>query len=233
MGSPSGELGHEIDEAPRTVVLTRNYIIEDHEVTQAEYEEVMHSNPSRHAGADRPVENVTWFDAIAYCNARSALAGLTQAYTISGESVTWDRESDGYRLLTEAEWERSCRAGSATAFANGPDHERGVRGRSGPGRDRLVLRKCRIRHTPREDEAAERLEPLRHARQRLGVLLGLVRDRERPDLGRRRSGHGVQRVIRGGSWYYYARDCRSASRAPYWPNSKDDIVGFRVARTIR
>jgi formylglycine-generating enzyme required for sulfatase activity len=43
---------------------------------------------------------------------------------------------------------------------------------------------------------------------------------------------GSQRVIRGGSWYYFARDCRSASRAPYWPNSADDIVGFRVARTL-
>ena len=42
----------------------------------------------------------------------------------------------------------------------------------------------------------------------------------------------LERVIRGGSWFHYARDCRSASRGPYWPGSKDDIVGFRVARTI-
>ena len=41
---------------------------------------------------------------------------------------------------------------------------------------------------------------------------------------------GSERVIRGGSWYYFARDCRSASRGEYWPNSKDDILGFRVVR---
>ncbi len=120
MGSPSGELGRESDEAIHTVVLTKDYIVEDHEVTQDEYEAVMNTNPSRHVGADRPVENVTWFDAIAYCNARSALATLTPAYTINGETVVWDRGADGYRLLTEAEWERSCRAGSTTAFATGP-----------------------------------------------------------------------------------------------------------------
>ena len=47
-----------------------------------------------------------------------------------------------------------------------------------------------------------------------------------------RNGNGDRRVIRSGSWYHFARDARSASRAPYWPNSADDVVGFRMARTI-
>lgn len=233
MGSPSGELGHELDEALRTVVLTKDYIIEDHEVTQAEYEEVMHTNPSRHVGADRPVENVTWFDAIAYCNARSALAGLTQAYAINGELVTWDRGSDGYRLLTEAEWERSCRAGSTTAFATGPitsemcevdpvlDAVGWYCGNAGSGTHAVktklpnawnlydmhgnVWEWCADWHGPGSAGAVS------------------VADPQGPS-------HGDARVMRGGAWYNRPLFCRSARRDFGQVGLRDDGIGFRVVR---
>ncbi len=234
MGSPANELGRDSDEAIHTVVLTKDYLIEDHEVTQVEYEEVMHVNPSRHIGPSQPVENVTWFDAIAYCNARSVASGLTPAYAINGESVTWDRGADGYRLPTEAEWERSCRAGSTTAFATGP----------------ITKAMCEV--DPVLDpvgwycgNAGSGPHPVKTTQQsnawNLYDMHGNVWEycwdwyaiSGAPISGDGGPATGMQRVIRGGSWYYYARDCRSASRAPYWPNSKDDIVGFRVVRTIR
>src|SRR5215210_3943024 len=72
------------------------------EVTQKEYQAVTSSNPSVYKGADRPVENVSWWEAIRYCNLRSAKEALTPCYDLtSGER---DSACTGYRLPTETEW---------------------------------------------------------------------------------------------------------------------------------
>jgi formylglycine-generating enzyme required for sulfatase activity len=100
-----------------------------YEVTQSEWQAVMGWNTSWSPGANHPVEMVTWYDAVSYCNQRSAGEGLTAAYRITAATytqnhitsatVTWNQAANGYRLLTEAEWEYACRATSTTAFCNG------------------------------------------------------------------------------------------------------------------
>lgn len=115
MGSPESEPWRGADEALHTVTISSFYM-SAYEVTQREYEALMGNNPSTFQGADRPVEGISWYDAIEFCNAKSAAEGLTRAYTIEGQKVIWDRNADGYRLPTEAEWEYACRAGTVTPF---------------------------------------------------------------------------------------------------------------------
>jgi formylglycine-generating enzyme required for sulfatase activity len=102
MGSPLTGEADLFDEWQHTVTLTRGYWMSDHETTQAEYEEVIGSNPAEFKGADRPVEHVSWNDAVEYCRK------LTERERAAGRITGLQ----AYRLPTEAEWEYAARAGT-------------------------------------------------------------------------------------------------------------------------
>lgn len=102
MGSPDSEAWRSADETQHLVTVS-DFYMSKYELTQKEYEEITGSNPSNFSGEDLPVENISWLDAVAYCNARSEKDGLTPVYIINGQNVSWDRSANGYRLPTEAE----------------------------------------------------------------------------------------------------------------------------------
>jgi formylglycine-generating enzyme required for sulfatase activity len=136
MGSPTTESCRESSgETQHPVTLSRGFLISDTEVTQAQYLAVMGTNPSVHqpCGPSCPVENVSWHQAAAYCNALSAGQHVNPCYSCTGSGVSTKCGDDaayagvaiydcpGYRLPTEAEWEYSYRAGTTTAYYSGPN----------------------------------------------------------------------------------------------------------------
>ncbi len=115
MGSDSGDA----DEKPPHAVTVGAFYMDTREVTQKQYEALMQQNPSKYKGPDRPVEQVDWYHAALYCNARSRKEGLKPCY--DPKTLACDFSANGYRLPTEAEWEYACRAGSATQYSFGDD----------------------------------------------------------------------------------------------------------------
>jgi formylglycine-generating enzyme required for sulfatase activity len=129
MGSPPDEKGSQEDERRHEVTISRDYHLGMHEVTQAQYKKIMGKNPSAFQGdavaerhpetnrvvkdvdsANHPVEQVSWEDAVEFCQRLSALPEEKKAGRV-------------YRLPTEAEWEYACRAGSQMAYSFGSDEK--------------------------------------------------------------------------------------------------------------
>jgi len=226
MGSPSKERGRDNDEQQHRVTLSKAFFLSSTEVTQAQWQEVMDKKPSNFEGAHRPVERVSWLDCVEFCNKLSKQEGRSPAYKINGGTVTWNRDANGYRLPTEAEWEYACRAGSSTRYCNGnsenhlnavgwycgnSEEETHVVGGKHPNAWGLydmhgnVWEWCWDRYGDYPSEPAKN-----------------------PTVP---SSHGLN-VLRGGSWFEADGDrhCRSAFRYRGILSSREHNIGFRLAR---
>ena len=108
------------------VTISRPFYLGVYPVTQREYMQMIKRDPSHFFGNERlPVEKVSWFGAVAFCNELSREEGLKPFFTIKDRSVEVpDWNGPGYRLPTEAEWEYACRAGTTTRFSFGDDEKR-------------------------------------------------------------------------------------------------------------
>lgn len=217
MGSPEGEEGRYDCEGPQTAVtIRRGFWMGRHEVTQGEYAAVMGQNPSAFPGnPERPVERVSWEEAVAYC------ATLTAQERQAGR-IAFNAE---YRLPTEAEWEYACRAWTSTRFSFGEDLD-----------DTEQSKYAWFRgNSSGETHSVEQKLPNPWGLYDMhgnvwewcgdwfasALPGGIVVDPQGPTTG-------SDRVIRGGGWFRYTEICRSAYRDCFYPTDRNCDVGFRV-----
>jgi formylglycine-generating enzyme required for sulfatase activity len=234
MGSPPSEAGREKDETRHRVTVS-GFTMGKYEVTQREYREIMGSNPSQFRGDDLPVENVTWFEAVQYCNARSVRETLARAYTIRGQDVSWDRTAPGYRLPTEAEWEYACRAGTTSPFSTGANITTDQANYYGTyPYENLPRGEYRRKPVP-----VRSFEPNPWG---LHTMHGNVWEWCWDRYGSYESGDptdptgastGAYRVYRGGGWNDFGRHLRSAYRAASPPSNRAGNLGIRLVRNAR
>ena len=208
MGAPSDDGDASVEERPtHTVILTQGFWMCDHEVTQAEYQDVMRRVPSEFKGPDRPVENVTWFDAVAYCQK------LTEREVKAGRIP----RRQEYRLPTEAEREYACRAGTTTPRYGKLDAIAWWSGNSG-GQTHPVRQM--------QPNAWGLHDMLGNVDEWCADWFGdysaeTVTDPAGPL-------RGTERVVRGASWFFEDFILRSSSRGSSDPGVSFNDTGFRV-----
>ena len=214
MGSPSQEEGRDPDEEEHPVTLRAPFAIGCTEIPQDLYMAVMGDNPSSFVGLRRPVEFVSWLEACSFCNAFSRIKGFDEAYIFELGQVRWNRESKGFRLPTEAEWEYAARKAQSQAplsqqawFIENSNFEtqnvgihRGVADMAGN-----VWEWVWDWYGPYPKE--EVIDPLG------------------PETG-------TLRCARGGCWADNIRVIRPANRAFAAPDHKSNTIGFRIARSL-
>lgn len=227
MGSPPDEPGREAGETQTRVKLTKGYYLAATEVTQAQWQAVMGTNPSFTKDGNRPVENVTYVQATDFCDALSRKEA--RAGGPGGESGA--PVARKYRLPTEAEWEFACRAGTTTPFSAGAALTTEQANFDGamldpnapPGKDRGATTPAGA-FPPNAwgfyDMHGNVWEWCSNFYASYGG--GEVTDPAGPTTGSFMS-------LRGGSWRSKAADCRCASRYKEKPTSTAKHIGFRVA----
>jgi formylglycine-generating enzyme required for sulfatase activity/tRNA A-37 threonylcarbamoyl transferase component Bud32 len=218
MGSPASEDDRDDDERQHKVTLTRAFWIGKDEVTQAEWEAELNSNPSGFKGCPScPVEMVSWEDAVQYANARSKKEGLEVCYSgadFKGLACT------GYRLPTEAEWEYAARAGSQDS-RYGPVDAVGWYSGNSDGKTHPV---------------GEKLANAWGLHDMLGNVWEWTHDSYGDYGGASRDpvgpSSGAGRVLRGGGWVNDARYLRAADRDYSTPGYRGSYLGFRLSRSV-
>jgi len=211
MGSPEDDPEASASERPQHLVTVPPFLMAKYPITQAQYEAVIGQNPARFQsdGADRPVERVSWHDAVAFCERLSAITNRV------------------YRLPSEAEWEYACRGGTPTPFHFGQRLTPEVANYGGHRSETSAVGYFGVANAlglyDMHGNVWEWCADSWHGNYR-----GAPGDGSAWLTGRNKS----RRVLRGGSWLYEPGSCRSANRDKDYPDNTHSNYGFRVACSV-
>jgi len=205
MGSPKTEKGRDSDEGPQHQVMLEPFYMGKYPVTQAQYEAVMGKNPSGFKGKNRPVENVYWDDAVAFCKRLSEMTGRT------------------YRLPSEAQWEYAARAGTTTPFYFGETITSELANYDG---NYTYASEHKGVYRDKTTDVGS-FPPNAFG---LYDMLGNVWEWCADPWHKNYEGEDPYRLLRGGSWHGNPGNCRCAYRYYNTSGSRYTFIGFRLVR---
>ena len=224
MGSPANEAERGDNESPQHQVTVPSFFMGKYPLTQAQYQAIMGKNPAYFKGNNRPVENVSWDDAVLFCQKLS------------------QRTGKNYRLPSEAEWEYACRAGTKTPFSFGDNITTDLVNYNG-----TYPYKSAPKGKYREQTTDVGTFPPTFPPNPFGLydMHGNVWEWCEDDWHENyidaptdgsawnsQSGSNTK-LLRGGSWSGLARYCRSADRNRYSRDNRNFNDGFRVVSSFR
>ena len=215
------------DQTPlRTIQIERAYWISDVPVTQALFIVVMGYNPSGRSDVLRPVEMISWYEAVDFCNRLSVLSSLQPVYTIgTDKEILWNTEANGYRLPSEAEWEIAARTKENTRFSGGDNPDVYVWMQSNSKNQTQRVRQRRPNSWNLCDMSGNVWEWCfdwyQHDYYADSVKIHPTGPKQ-----------GTSKVMRGGSAISDVKQCTVSYRYHVAPTAKDAMIGFRIVRFI-
>jgi formylglycine-generating enzyme required for sulfatase activity len=260
---PAGSFQRD-DTAENVSVITKSYWMSETEVTQELFYAVMGTNPSYFtSGAasgetqnKRPVENVSWYAAIAFCNKLSLANGKDPVYSVSGvdwttlvyndiptsnngdwNAATWDKSKNGYRLPTEMEWMWAAMGADTSEQPNVTGYTKGYAGSSEGGGGQTNIGDYAWYDTNSDNkthEVGKKTANELGLKDMSGNVWEWCWDRHNNSYPAEKqtdyagAASGVGRVIRGGGWQHNASTCVVSYRGAHAPGVGDHYSGFRV-----